>query len=144
MWYVIMVRIMQCAIGTRNHETTVSAEDTRYRHMTAYNTERIHLPLKIRRATQTQKPCCSVMQCIRSAFANNFVTNSSAPLFGSDSRNYSVAKIFRHTVYPVMVYCTFVCCGFHPMIKQMYCTQTSTQTHRIPTYQLTCMYILLT
>ena len=76
-----MVRIMQCAIRTRNHETTVSAEDTRYRHMTAYNTEKDSSALKIRRATQTQKPCCSVMQCIRSAFANIFVTNSSAPPF---------------------------------------------------------------
>ena len=43
--------------------------------MTAYNTE------KNSSTTQTQKPCYSVMQCIRAAFANIFVANISVPPF---------------------------------------------------------------
>ena len=42
-----------------------------------------------------------ITQCIRVAFANIFVANISAPSFGSDLRNYSVAKILRHTVYNI-------------------------------------------
>ena len=61
---------------------------------------KIHRPSKIPRATQTQKPCYSITQCIRAAFANIFifVANISAPPFGSDSRNFLVAKILRRTV----------------------------------------------
>ena len=42
---------------------------------------RIHRPSKIQRATQTQKPCYSITQCIRAAFANIFVANISVPPF---------------------------------------------------------------
>ena len=110
---------------------------------------RIHPLLKIRRATQTQKPCYSVMQCIRAAFANIFVANISAPVFGSDARNYSVAKILRHTVYLVMVHCTFVCCDLlwlSPNDNALYCTQTNTHKHTetyLPTCSPVCIYYWL-
>ena len=110
-WHVITLCIVQCAIMTRNHETTVTLKTHAIDTWRCIILNRIRPMLKIRRATQTQKPCYSVMQCIRAAFANIFVANISASsLFGSDSRNYSVAIILRPMVYPVMVYCTFVCC----------------------------------
>ena len=42
---------------------------------------KIHQLSKIQRATQTQKPCYSITQCIRAAFVNIFVANISAPSF---------------------------------------------------------------
>ena len=76
----------------------VSAKDTRYRHATAYNTEKDSSTVKDpRRATQTQKPCYSVTQCIRAAFANIIVVNISAPPW-QHSQIYSVSKILQHTV----------------------------------------------
>ena len=62
---------------------------------------RIHCSSKIRPATQTQKPCYSVTQCIRAGLGEYFVVNISAPLVGSDLWNYSIAKILQryHTAY---------------------------------------------
>ena len=70
----------RCSCKTFAEYCQVSAKDTRYRHATAYNTEK-DSSSKIRRATQTQKPCYSITQCIRAAFANIFVANISAPPF---------------------------------------------------------------
>ena len=70
----------RCSCKTFAEYCQVSAKDTRYRHATAYNTEK-DSSSKIRRATQTQKPCYSITQCIRAAFANIFVANISAPSF---------------------------------------------------------------
>ena len=71
---------------------------TRYRHATAYNTEKVHRPSKIRRATQHTEAMFEYYAMYQSRpFANIFVANISAPLFGSDSRKFSVAKILRRT-----------------------------------------------
>ena len=87
--------------GKRNKYCQVSAKDMRR----CIILRKIHALSKIQRASQTQKPCYSVMQCIRAAFANIFVANISAPSFGSDLRNFSVANILRRTVYWDCVTC---------------------------------------
>ena len=74
MWHVIILRIMQCAIGTRNHETTVSAEDARYRHMTAYNTEKDSSAIKDLTShtnTEAMLQCYAMYQiCLREYFCH--------------------------------------------------------------------------
>ena len=70
---------------------------TRYRHATAYTTEKDSSTVKDP-TSHKHKPCYSITQCIRAAFANIFVANISAPPFGSDSQNFSVAKILQRTV----------------------------------------------
>ena len=55
---------------------------------------RIHQPSKIRRATQTQKLCYSIAQCIRAAFANIFVANIFAPHFWKRFAKYFCRENF--------------------------------------------------
>ena len=71
-------------LNTARYPLKTRAIDTRRRIIL----RRIHRPSKIRRATQTQKPCYSITQCTRAAFANIFVANIFAPPFGSDSQNF--------------------------------------------------------
>ena len=52
-------------LNTSRYPLKTRAIDTRRRIIL----RRIHRPSKIRRGTQTQKPCYSITQCIRAAFA---------------------------------------------------------------------------
>ena len=84
---------------------------TRYRHVhaTAYNTEKVHRPSKIRRATQHRSHVRVLRNVseppLREYFCREYFC---PPLNGSDSRKFSVAKILRRTYIDLHFPCILV------------------------------------
>ena len=101
-------RCCKTLLNTSRYPLKARAIDTRWRIIL----RRIHRPSKIRRATQTQKPCYSITQCIRAAFVNIFVANIFAPLWKRFAKFFGRENFATYGIeyYILHLLCTFMHC----------------------------------